>query len=712
MDTTVSGPRARRSRSSIVLSPKAAILLAIWFGLCGGYLDLALMTYKKYFWYPEGYFWSGKDFPWSVPLGHVVLLFIPGLLVAAVNRRRTGLESARAASWLFATLAFWAALLRMPLYGMCSLLLAAGLGKLAGDAFAARGCHPRMVRYSFAALLTPLILFAVLSSGRTALQEQRALTRLPKARPGTRNVVLIVWDTVRAYSLGLYGYSRDTTPNLSRWARRGVRYDLAVAPAPWTYPSHSSFFTGLWPYQLNSQWKYTLDAASPTLAEFLAARGYQTAGFSANTNCCSYETKLDRGFIHFEDYTLSMRSVLSRTVPGSWIQKYFISPGDFRAHKWIRFQSRDAQELSNSFLDWLRHRRPDRPFFAFLNYFDAHEPYIPPPRYAGRFGIKPEGPRDYHVLLDYEQTDKDAMGERDILMARDCYDDCIAFLDDQTGRLLEELRSQGLLENTLVIITSDHGEAFGDHRIFGHANSLYLDEIAVPLVILAPSAPAGRIVADPVSLRDLPATVVEQLGLAGGSPLPGCSLAAYWRPAFGGPLPPVSRALSEHANATAFQAQPERGLGRRGFQMSLVAQGHHYVRDGMGTEQLYDLRHDPFEEFNLIGSAVGDQVVDAFRKSLLEALTDERGSTEVENAYLKAYRQWLSARVHGSAPSRDRSTALGGLSVRKRHWRDEISDSSRRALPAVSLRDAPPLGKGGTRGVESEPGAIMQGRIP
>ena len=144
---------------------------------------------------------------------------------------------------------------------------------------------------------------------------------LPPPPPGARNVVLIVWDTVRAYNLSLYGYPRDTTPNLARWARKGVRYNLALAPAPWTYPSHSCFFTGQWPFKLNSQWKFTLDAPDPTLAEYLASRGYQTAGFAANTNCCNYETGLDRGFAHFEDYPLTPRSLLGRTVPGKWILK-------------------------------------------------------------------------------------------------------------------------------------------------------------------------------------------------------------------------------------------------------------------------------------------------------------------------------------------------------------------------------------------------------
>ncbi len=154
-----------------------------------------------------------------------------------------------------------------------------------------------------------------------------------------------------------FGSHRDTTPNLSRWARQGVQYNHAVAPAPWTYPSHCCFMTGQWPYRLNSQWKFTLEGPDPTLAEYLAARGYQTAGFVANTNCCSYETGLARGFAHFEDYPLSPRALLTRTVPGKWILKQFLTLGAyydarwgaFYDTKWATIQSRGAPRSTMAF---------------------------------------------------------------------------------------------------------------------------------------------------------------------------------------------------------------------------------------------------------------------------------------------------------------------------------------------------------------------------
>ena len=297
---------------------------------------------------------------------------------------------------------------------------------------------------------------------------------------------------------------------------------------------------------------------NPTLAEYLASRGYQTAGFAANTNYCTYESGLNRGFAHYDDYPLTPLSLLGRTVPGSWILKNIIFGGDFVDWKWIRLQSRDARGINDAFLDWLRARRQDRPFFAFLNYFDAHDPYVPPPKFSGRFGIRPASMRDFQLLTDFSHL-KSTVSARDVVMARDCYDDCIAYLDDQLGRLLDSLKSQGLLDQTVVIITSDHGESFGVHGVFGHGGSLYLDEVAVPLVILLPGI-AADVVADPVSLRDLPATVVDQLGLTAGSPFPGHSLSTLWQSLPGRSAAETSPAFSELAHPIAFEPQDASAL--------------------------------------------------------------------------------------------------------------------------------------------------------
>jgi arylsulfatase A-like enzyme len=210
--------------------------------------------------------------------------------------------------------------------------------------------------------------------------------------------------------------------------------------------------------------------------------------------------------------------------------------------------------------------------------------------------------------------------------------------------LLETLKTQGLLDDTLVIITSDHGESFGVHGVFGHGGSLFLDEIAVPLVLLAPGANAC-VVSDPVSLRDLPATVVDELGLSDGSPFPGHPLSGLWRSTSRQPPVDVSPAFSEIAHPVAFERQNESNLSRRGVQMSLVASNQHYIRYGTGDEQLYNLRFDPYETNELLRSAEGGRIAAEFRRELSKLLNDNRGSTAVETAYLTAYRQWLESLV-------------------------------------------------------------------
>ena len=298
-------------------------------------------------------------------------------------------------------------------------------------------------------------------------------------------------------------------------------------------------------------------------------------------------------------------------------------------------------------MGWLGGRRPDRPFFAFLNYFDAHEPYIPPPAFSRTFGVPPRNARDYQFLIDYVGVATNDTPDRDLVMAHDCYDDCIAALDSELGRLLRVLQAQGLLANTEVVITSDHGEAFGLHGGLGHAFTVFLEETGVPLVILSPSAPQGRVVKQPVTLRDLPATVVDLLGMPTSSPFPGRSLAAYWKVRPGeAPVDPGSPAFSERASEIAFQGEPGDSRARSGVEMSVAALGYHYIRNGQGLERLFDLKGDPREQRDLVGSASGQGKLPEFRKMLLDVISGPPGSKVVEQAYLAGYRHRLEELVH------------------------------------------------------------------
>ncbi len=349
------------------------------------------------------------------------------------------------------------------------------------------------------------------------------------------NVLLIVLDTVRADHLGLNGYDRDTTSNLSRLSRRGVRFAQARSTAPWTLPSHASMMTGRWPHELSTGINHPLDREHATLAEFLAANGYATAGFVANATYCGIETGLDRGFAHFEDHELSLADMLWTTALGQRI----LLQGPFRPERRtggnpIDYHRKDAAQVRMDMLDWLAHQQ-GRPFFAFLNLYDAHDPYLPPAGFVRRFSASPRTDTDLPIFERWFIQDKKKLSPAAIRSVLDAYDDGIAYLDEQVGELIDQLDRDGLLASTLVIITADHGEHLGEHDLYGHASSLYDAEIHVPLLILLPRGEQrGRTVNEQVSLRDLAATVADLTGL-GNSPFPGRSLARHW--ADGDPAP-------------------------------------------------------------------------------------------------------------------------------------------------------------------------------
>ena len=210
--------------------------------------------------------------------------------------------------------------------------------------------------------------------------------------------MLIVLDTVRADHLSLHGYERPTTPVLEQFARNAIRFDQARATAPWTLPSHASMFTGHWPHEVGDRWMTPLRNSFPTLAEYLGDHGYSTAGFVANVGYCSQESGLAHGFTHYEDYVLEKlaplrTSGLIENVTDSitglipTLNLTALLPLQHLIIDWFEIGKRkNARSINHAFLGWLSHRREsDRPFFAFLNYFDAHDPYALPGGVRRRF---------------------------------------------------------------------------------------------------------------------------------------------------------------------------------------------------------------------------------------------------------------------------------------------------------------------------------------
>jgi arylsulfatase A-like enzyme len=211
-------------------------------------------------------------------------------------------------------------------------------------------------------------------------------------------------------------------------------------------------------------------------------------------------------------------------------------------HLWrsLAIDRKGAAVVNREFLDWLSQRvQPERPFLAFINYFDAHYPYRLPPGRIHHFGVEPTDTRHQALIQYWWDLDKTRLEPQDLALAVDAYDDCIADLDEHFGSLFDELKRRGVLERTWLIIASDHGESFGEHAgVFCHGSSLYQRELHVPLLIIPPGGGTTKqVVTETASLRDVAATIVDVLGLEASSPIPGSSLAQFlgWDSAGGTP---------------------------------------------------------------------------------------------------------------------------------------------------------------------------------
>lgn len=588
-------------------SPVEVLRLALCFGLAMGLAEASVLATQALVLHQ--WIYQGRDLVWAIPLAHVGVFTVAGFGLVFAGFAWPALSSLRIAVGLFTFLAAAGPLLFVPrLHNYAGIVLAAGLGVQASRLAAGRAAGFRILARRVTPLLVAAIaVVAVATIGWEKIAERRALAGLPPADPAAPNVLLVVLDTVRAKSLGLYGYRRPTSPNLEILAAGGVTFERALSPSPWTLPAHAAIFTGRYPHETPADWLTSLDTTSPTLAEAFAARGYVTAGFVANLVYCRRETGIARGFLHYEDYPVSLGMVVNST----WLTRFAYNWLNLRLNRWL-FGARGhlpslvvkrASDVNRAFLSWLD-QHSSRPFFAFLNYFDAHAPYYPPPPFDDIFGptgIRPPlltmrtwSPQEHQVQID-------------------AYDGALAYVDRELGRLMDEFGRRGLRERTLVIVTSDHGEHLGEHGLVDHGNSLYRPVLHVPLVIsFAPRVPAGRRVPAAVTLRDLPATVLDLVPLAGAPPFPGTSLARHWTSAatVGDRHSPVL------AEVTQSIRMPDWWPSSKGTMRALIADGMHYIRSGGGKEELYDLERDPEEHRNLAASDSGRAVLERLRAAL------------------------------------------------------------------------------------------------
>ncbi len=561
--------------------------LPLWgacFGLLAGFIELVMMAVDREFFGRILFF--NWHVIWMAPLAEGLLGAAIGLGVWGVTRVIPRLPVSFAAWACTIAPAFGVLIYLHPrLHAVAGLIVAAGISVQVGRFAAARlDRFDRLVRRALPWCAALLVVLTGTAFGYDAWRVRQETVKLGATVPASPNVLLIVLDTVRAKSLSLYGHGRPTTPQLEAFARTGVRFDMALSTASWTAPAHGSMFTGLYAGTLNVGWRNPLAEDFLTMAESLRDRGYETAAFVGNTVGCTFERGLDQGFLQYRDYPMSL---------GQLARSSALIRGVFDIHRFRRVLGwyealgrKSAPDVTAQFVSWLDRKTP-RPYYAFLNYFDAHDPYVPPKPYDTMFGPNPRNNPWMAKRWWHPPTPGDTAAE---LKA---YEGAIAYLDHEIGKLFDELRRRGQLDNTLVIITSDHGEEFAEHGGMGHGRSLFGEIVHVPLVVsFPPAVPAGAVVTPPVTIRDIPATIDGLLG-GTGTPYAGRSLARYWGP-------------------TPEPGEPVIAQGDKMF--AVIHEGWHYYRDARGRDFLYRTATDRDQQHNLAGTPEGQATIARLRE--------------------------------------------------------------------------------------------------
>jgi arylsulfatase A-like enzyme len=411
-------------------------------------------------------------------------------------------------------------------------------------------------------------------------QRDAAATRPPARGP---NVLLVTLDTVRADHLSLYGYGRDTTPSLARFAGSATVYSRAIAPSNMTLATHASLFTGLAAsehrahYDVDRPAGRPLVRGTPTLAEIFVKRGYDVSSVAGNYGFLGTGFGLDRGFpwLDARPRRSTLGGISSDSVRGAFRRLLCGTLGVFPEADTRARAADEITDLAISRID--RARALSRPYFLFVNYFDAHERVLVPPPWAGLFSRpsrRPTGALFDGLLRQMNRTGRLVLSaqDREDLVAR--YDETLAYVDASLDRLLAHAAGRDGENDTLIVVTADHGEAWGEHEAIGHGSSAYEEQVWVPLVVKAPGQKTKKVVTAPVGLARVFALVTGAIDVIGGDA-------------------PV---VSESFPLVPMAEKPGRG-GR-----ALFSGNEKLIRGSDGRIELYDLGSDPGEARDLAAS--------------------------------------------------------------------------------------------------------------
>jgi arylsulfatase A-like enzyme len=386
-----------------------------------------------------------------------------------------------------------------------------------------------------------------------------------------RNVVLISLDSLRADHVGAYGYKRDTSPRFDRFAKDGVLFRNAISTSSWTLPTHLTMFTG------RSQVSHgvvvdtlVLSTAVPTLGEIFKDAGYATAGFVSGPYVGGHYGYA-RGMDTYTDFSASWGK-------GAEARAAILSPTiNEKALAWLDERAAEGREAKE-------------PFFLFLHYFDIHYDFVPPAPYDKMFDPDYTGTMDGRFFIERDDVHA-KMDPRDLEHILALYDGEIRFTDEHVGRILDRLKALGLDDDTVVLITADHGDEFFEHGNKGHHRTVYDEVLRIPFALRLPGGEhAGKTVDEQVSLLDVFPTLLDAAGFRVPSDVEGESLAAWLR----GQRSSREAIYSDFYDKRGFNLQ----VARRTPAEKTIQHFNRITHPRRGPLEYYNLAKDPAETDN------------------------------------------------------------------------------------------------------------------
>jgi arylsulfatase A-like enzyme len=419
------------------------------------------------------------------------------------------------------------------------------------------------------------------------------------------NVLIIVVDAARVDHLGVSGYSRQTSPNIDKLAKQGIFFKNSICTIPRTSPSIASILTGLYPHSHKLRFLFThkLGENITTLPQILRNHNYKTIGNDIEMN----GTGIDEGFGEFNLLKWRLANKVKRTLKKTYRWKYEVNP----AETLTDFTIKKIEDLKND------------KFFLYIHYVGLHWPYSPPSPYNEMFDPDYKGDHSFNKVQGDNKRGKmifeNKMSKEEIYHSIAHYDGSIKFIDDQIGKIIDSVEKLGLSNTTMVIITADHGECFGEHGMFfQHGEYLYDEAIKTPLIIKYPGC-ESKIIDTQVQSTDIFPTVLELLDIPAIDKLDGVSL-----------LPLINdfkavrkytycesgRSFFKQNRRVYFDGVKGKWRAIRTDEWKLIYIPH----PQKDIYELYNLKEDPFEKDNLYGKKL--LVADELKQELFKWIQD------------------------------------------------------------------------------------------